>query len=105
MRKLKSQPYWVYFLIDQGEIVYIGCTVNLAQRMNQHTDKPHNAVRVFRYNDKWEALHNERRWTKFLIPHPKFNRFPFYYSPRELERMKRLLTKQKNEKSLMKKAN
>lgn len=90
MARRRHIPHWVYFLIDDGKIVYIGCTANLLQRMKGHKNKKHNAVRVFKFKMKCQALWFERRWTKFFVPHPKYNRFPFYYAEDEIARIKRL---------------
>ena len=66
------QGYYIYFLIKDNEIVYVGQTSNLWQRMSAHNkDKEFNYI-YFEKIDKLDANYIENYYIiKFL---PKYNK-------------------------------
>jgi predicted GIY-YIG superfamily endonuclease len=73
MRK-KNVPHFVYILKQDDQIVYVGCTKNLHQRMRCHKNKIHNNVEVVKYKTKYIAMYYERQ---LIVKHfPKYNYIP-----------------------------
>ena len=69
-----NKPHVVYLLKLGNEIVYVGCTYNLEQRLKFHKGKVYTEVEVFKFDKKWPALLKERKvlW-EYL---PKYNWAP-----------------------------
>lgn len=66
--KDNSLPHWIYFLIERGQVVYIGVTKSLSGRMKAHIHKNHDCVRVVKLKNKSVATHYETRWIRFFKP-------------------------------------
>lgn len=60
--------HWLYFLLQDRKVVYIGVTYNLKARMKEHRDKEHNAVHVWKIDYVWTAWRYEQRWIMKLRP-------------------------------------
>lgn len=60
--------YWIYFLYDDKEIVYIGVTRDLSVRMIGHRKKKHTHVRVYKFKDMERALFYERKFIRRFKP-------------------------------------
>ena len=71
-KKIKEPPHWLYFLIQDGKVVYIGVTKNLFNRMISHKNKKHNSVRVWKFESKYLAMYYERRW--IIVFWPVYNK-------------------------------
>lgn len=70
------EPHTVYLLMLGDEIVYVGCTYNLKQRLLFHKDKVYTSVKTFRFKNKQRALQRER---DVLVEHmPKYNWVPLH---------------------------
>ena len=91
--KTNTETWKVYFLIDNNEVVYIGCTNNIIKRLDFHANwyNPYNSVRTkmyvgkkefdsYRYieiNDKTKAYKLESKLIKKY--RPKYNDKRNYY--------------------------
>jgi predicted GIY-YIG superfamily endonuclease len=64
----KKDPHWIYFLVDKSEVVYVGLTKNLDQRMPCHRGKIHTHTRRIKVDTKWLGLYYERRWIRKFKP-------------------------------------
>lgn len=60
--------YWVYFLIKNGTVIYIGHTSNLYSRLGNHATKQFDSFRSFECIDKASALFYEKRWINKFKP-------------------------------------
>ena len=68
-------PSCIYFLIDSGEIVYVGQSTNLALRLNQHkNDKSFNRI-LYMPIESNRLDEVERFFIEIL--EPKYNKEPF----------------------------
>jgi hypothetical protein len=70
----RNKIYFLYFLYDGIEVVYIGITTDLKTRMKSHKNKIHNSVIIERYASKADALRNERKYT--IMFQPKYSWIP-----------------------------
>ncbi|WP_229972911.1 GIY-YIG nuclease family protein [Pontibacter harenae] len=68
-----NSSYFLYFIFDSGECVYVGETSNIFWRVVKHKDKcTEEAVIYLReYQDKQEVLKLEKHYIRVLKP--KFN--------------------------------
>ena len=74
MARRKKIPHFVYILKQDDEIVDVGCTKNLHQRMPCHKKKVHNNVEVLKHKTKDTAMYYERQ---LIVKHfPKYNHIP-----------------------------
>jgi len=71
-KKLRNRPHWLYFLLSDGNVIYIGVTQNLKSRMICHKKKTHDLVSVFKYEDRPTAMWAER--INILFHRPKYNK-------------------------------
>jgi excinuclease UvrABC nuclease subunit len=61
--------YTLYFLMQGDLIVYIGCTKNLANRLQAHKyTKEHDSVRTIKVNKRKDAYKYEARWIRKFKP-------------------------------------
>ena len=69
-------PAWIYVLIDNGDIVYIGVTHDLNSRMPYHKHKSHNAVYAVKISSRMRAESIEK---KLIVRYrPKYNEVYLY---------------------------
>lgn len=61
--KRKKGMYWLYFLYDYDEVIYVGVTTNLDNRLKAHSDKNFNRIAIKKYDYKADALSAERWYT------------------------------------------
>jgi hypothetical protein len=67
--------YFLYFLFDGDEVVYIGLTKNLKTRMARHKDKIYNSAMIKgKYKNRNEGLGLERKYT--VLYRPKYSWIP-----------------------------
>jgi len=72
MELIKEQPkFYIYFLVHNKKVVYIGHTRNIVTRMAGHGDKTYDSVRFFECKSQSDALRYEKRW--ILVFKPIFN--------------------------------
>lgn len=65
--------FFVYFLMDEDEIIYVGRTRSLYERIVCHKQSyEFNRFGLIEYNTYEESLIEERDWIKYH--QPKFNR-------------------------------
>jgi hypothetical protein len=69
-----QKPHAVYLLMCCSEVVYVGCTSNLKQRLNCHQDKVYTDVIHFPVKNQVDGHRWERRWLIFFTP--KYNHIP-----------------------------
>lgn len=64
-----KETHFIYFLLDGGSVVYIGCSMSLPGRMQVHKyEKPHTSVRLMGPYSRKFAFKNEARWIKRFRP-------------------------------------
>ncbi|WP_347160354.1 GIY-YIG nuclease family protein [Pontibacter chitinilyticus] len=68
-----NSTYFLYFIFDGGECVYVGETSNIFWRVVKHKDKcsPEAVICLQEYPDKQEVLKLEKHFIRVLKP--KFN--------------------------------
>lgn len=78
----------IYFLLDHGEVVYVGQTRVGVSRVTQHTDKQHDEAYVMPCSrSDLDLLENVYIW-KYM---PKYNKQPNNVESVSIARMKRAL--------------
>ena len=98
-----DEIYCVYLLIDESEIIYIGCSQNIYKRLKQHKyQKEFKHVDIIACNDERKARRIEHelifkfkpKFNTFgkdkLIPEPRIRRTK--YRPRTIEELKQIHT-------------
>jgi excinuclease UvrABC nuclease subunit len=83
MRKRRpnwKKRHWVYLLYDNDEVVYIGCTLDLKRRIDQHKDKVFNSVAVKKHWNQVLAMSEERKL--IILYNPKYNWIPAHLKAR-----------------------
>lgn len=71
---IDKRPHYVYMLLLSGEVVYVGISINVKNRLRQHVDKVYTSVIKFNACSKERCLYWERKWTLFFLP--KYNCIP-----------------------------
>jgi len=66
--------HWVYFLKLKGSVVYIGCTMDVPRRTNEHRRKGlrFDTCRAIKCKNLDIAFHYEKRW--IAVFKPKYNK-------------------------------
>ena len=62
MRKREKGIYFIYYLVDAGNIVYIGCSSNIYKRFKEHKyQKQFDTIEMFSMPDQRTAKNKEKQ--------------------------------------------
>lgn len=83
--EVSSMKNHVYFLIREKKVIYIGITICIERRLNEHrvNGKKFDSVRVITVKNRDRAKYYESRWIKRFMPEENKNGFKsFYFKPK-----------------------
>lgn len=88
---------FIYFLLKDGDVVYVGQTKAGISRLSAHGDKDYDEIYVMYCDDSELDCLEDKYITKYR---PKYNKQPNYYMNISLKRAKDMAREEFNDKSI-----